>query len=64
MGSFYNVVERKHLEHGSLTRENVRKVWVSIRFLSAKFGLPPPPNGPKLSKMRKKLYKSVEHLQN
>ena len=35
--------ERDHIEY-------VRKVWVSIKFLSAKFGFTPPPKG---SKMRK-----------
>ena len=28
----------------------IRKVWVSIKFLSAKFGLPPPLKGPKMRK--------------
>ena len=38
-----------------------RKVWVSIKFLSAKFGVTPPP--PKRAQNEKKLYKSVENPQ-
>ena len=42
--------------------EFFRKVWVSIKLLSAKFGLPPPP--PKRAQNEEKLYKSVGNPQH
>ena len=40
----------------------IRKVWVSMKFLSANFGPSPPP--PKRAQNEEKLYKSVENPQN
>ena len=37
------------------------KVWVSIKFLSAKFGFTPPPS-PKRTQNEEKMYKSVKNL--
>ena len=36
-----------------IAQDSIREVWVSIKFLSAKFGFTPPPPPPKGPKMRK-----------
>ena len=53
-----------HVTHALATQRFVffRKVWVSIKFLSAKFGLPSAL--PKRAQNEEKLYKSVENPQN
>ena len=38
----------------------IRKVWVSIKVLSAKFGFPPPPKGPKMRKNCTNQYKILK----
>ena len=45
-----------------ISRCYIRKVWVSIKFLSAKFGFPPSPP-PKRAQNEVKLYKTVGNLE-
>ena len=49
------------LSHTPLKQAQIRKIWVSLKFLSAKFGLTPPP---KRDQNEEKLYKPVENPQN